>query len=397
MKSLLIKIGKANRLWKRSGFWGGIKTLFNYFIIYCKTFFVSSGDVLFISSGVGDSAHYRAYNPAEELRLHGFKTAVTISDNPNLPKLADKFKVFIFHRTACNKFVKKLIKNIKKQKKEIIFDSDDLVYDPKYLVRMDYFQKLSVAEKELYKKGIGAEIINDPYVKNCTTTVNYLAEKLRQKGKEVIIVPNKLSNQEVSLAEEILKKEKKKDGFLRLGYFSGTLSHNKDFATITQPLIKMLKRYPKVKLVLAGPLDINNQLNKYKSRIEILPFVSRNKYYKNIRQVDINLAPLEIGNPFCESKSAIKFIEAGILNIPTVAVRNQTFSETIKDGADGFLANNPEEWLEKINRLIENENLRHHMGRKAREKVLEKYTNQNSKNKKYYDYIRSKCNSKIAN
>ncbi|MDQ1284475.1 MAG: hypothetical protein QG620_823 [Patescibacteria group bacterium] len=378
---------------RKNGLKEGGKIVAGYLKIYLKAFFVGSGDVLFISSGVGDSAHYRAYNPAEELRLHGFKTATTIADNPNLSKLADKFKVFVFHRTVYNKNIEKLIEKAKAQKKEIIFDTDDLVYDPQYLVYMDYFQKMSRAEQEQYKNGIGAEIVNDSYVKVCTTTVAYLADKLREKGKKVIIVPNKISNHELELADKILGKEKTGDGYIRIGYYSGTLSHNKDFATIIPALIVILKKYKNARLLLAGPLDFDNKLDEFKDRIEILPRVSRDEYYENVYKCDINLAPLEIGNPFCEAKSEIKFSGAGVFEIPTVAVRNRTYFEAIDDGVDGFLAESAEEWVEKIGRLIEDENLRNSMGEKAREKTLKDYTNKNSHNREYYDYISEKVAS----
>ncbi|HAI74171.1 TPA: hypothetical protein DCL22_02185 [Candidatus Moranbacteria bacterium] len=71
-------------------------------------------------------------------------------------------------------------------------------------------------------------------------------------------------------------------------------------------------------------------------------------------------------------------------------MKNQTFSETIEDGIDGFLAGNTAEWVEKISRLVEDENLRKTMGEKAREKVLKKYTNKNSQNEEYYSYLKSK-------
>ncbi|HHE45837.1 MAG TPA: glycosyltransferase family 1 protein [Candidatus Moranbacteria bacterium] len=292
MKSLLTKFKKTGRLWRQSGFLEGTKIIFSYLKIYLESFFVGSGDILFISSGVGNSAHYRVYNVAEELRLHKFKTAITNADNPHLIKMASKFDIFIFHRVVYNNAIKNLIQKIKKQKKEIIFDTDDLVYDPNFLVYMDYFKKISAVEKELYKKGIGSEIINNPYVKIATTPVEFLAEKIRQKGKKVFIVPNRLSNKEIALAEKILKGEKKKDNFIRIGYFSGTLSHNKDFAMIVPALIKIIERYPQVKLCLAGPLEIDKSLNKFKKKIEGIPFVSRDKYFNNLSQVDINLAPL---------------------------------------------------------------------------------------------------------
>lgn len=394
MKSFLVKIEKIWRLWRKAGFISGLKTILSYFKIYFKSFFAGSGDVLFITDGVGDSAHYRAWSPAENLRLHGFKTAVTISDNPRLPSLADRFQVFVFQRTFFSENVKKLFERAKKQKKEIIFDTDDLVFDPEYMLQTDYFQKIGQAEKERYQKGIGAEIIGDPYVRTATTTVSYLAEKIREYGKKVIIVPNKITNNEAVLAEKIIQTTKPADGFIRVAYASGTLSHNKDFATVKTTLIDILKKYEKVKLLLMGPLDIPEDLKKYEERINLVPFLPRKEFYRKLYEADINLAPLEIGNPFCESKSEIKFTGAGILGIPTVAVKNQTYSEAIEDGVDGFLADNAGEWTEKISRLVEDENLRHEMGEKARQKVLERYTNQNDKNTRYVDYIKSKLRSK---
>ena len=384
------KLGKASLMVRKNGLFGGGRIISGYLATYAKAFRVKSGDILFISSGVGDSAHYRSYNVAEELRLHGFSCSVTIADNSKLPQYADKFKIFIFQRTVFNSHVKKLIEKIKEQKKEIIFDTDDLVYDPQYLRYMDYFEKLSPAEKKEYKNGIGSEIINDPYVKVCTTTVKYLAEKLREKGKQVFIVPNKISDHELEIANKIIEKPKDNDGYIRIGYYSGTLSHNKDFASISDAMIEILKKYEKVKLVLAGLLDSEDKLNEFKDRIEILPRVTRDKYYANFYRSDISLAPLEMNNPFCDAKSEIKFMEASIVNVPTVAVRNLTFSEAITDGEDGFLAENTAEWIEKISKLIEDENLRKSMGEKAREKILKDYTNKNSRNEEYYKYLKAK-------
>ena len=145
-----------------------------------------------------------------------------------------------------------------------------------------------------------------------------------------------------------------------------------------------------VELFLVGPLNIESELNKFKGRIVQLAYVPRDKHFENIAKVDINLAPLEIGNPFCESRSELKFFEAGILKIPTVASATQTFREAIDDGTDGFIAGISEEWIEKLEKLIEDKELRKRMGEKAREKALRKYTNKNSDKRKYYEYLRSK-------
>ena len=392
MNNLLIKLAKAKRMWQRTGFLGGVNILSSYLTTFTKAFFVGSGDVLFVTSGVGDSAVYRAYNTAEELRLHGFKAKTTITDNPRLEKLASKFEIFIFHRVVVDEKIKNFIEIIKKLEKEIIFETDDLVHDPKYLIHMDYFKNMSTSEQEVYKKGIGTEIIDDPYVKVCTTTVSFLANILAQKNKRVIIVPNKFSQKELEIANKVLKNKKPQGDFVRIVYCSGTLSHNKDFATIKDALLQIVRKYPLVKLKFVGPLDLPDEFAKLKEKVEVVPRVPRSAIYEQIHQADINLAPLEIDNPFCESKSEIKFTEAGAVEVPTVAVRNQTFSEAIDDGVDGFLAETIDEWVEKLSALIDNEKLRKEMGKSAREKTLRDYTNKNSSNDEYYDYISSKLN-----
>ena len=145
MKSWSVKLGKGISAMKREGILrGGKRSVVSFFKLFGR---VGSGDILFISSGVGDSAKYRSERQAEELRLHGFKCSVTVQDNPLLPRYADRFKIFIFQKTIYSNTVAKMIENIKAQKKEIIFETDDLVFDPKYLEFMDYFQKMNIFEK----------------------------------------------------------------------------------------------------------------------------------------------------------------------------------------------------------------------------------------------------------
>ncbi|MCX6766513.1 MAG: glycosyltransferase [Candidatus Moranbacteria bacterium] len=392
MKSWSVKLGKGISAMKREGILrGGKRSVVSFFKLFGR---VGSGDILFISSGVGDSAKYRSERQAEELRLHGFKCSVTVQDNPLLPRYADRFKIFIFQKTIYSNTIAKMIENIKAQKKEIIFETDDLVYDPEYVKRMDFFERLNTLERKQYETGVGSEILNDDYAKTCVTATSYLAEKLKTHGKQVFVSKNKLSNYDVEVAQKILEIRSPNGDRIstpvKIGYFSGTASHDKDFETVKDVLSGLLEKYPQVELHLFGPLEIDQRQANFDERVKKHPFVPWEKHLENIAGADINIAPLEIGNPFCESKSELKFIEAGIVGVPTVAAATQTFREAIEDGVDGFVAGDDEEWKEKLEKLILNGDLRRQMGEIAREKVLENYTNKNSANVEYYGYLKSK-------
>jgi len=388
MKTLLIKTGKAINTLKQEGLVRGGKRVVKSFLAQFGR--VRPGDILFVTTGVGDSAMYRAHNQAEELRLHGFKCSVTIQDNPLLPRYADKFRIFVFHRVLHTPRIAKLTEGIKKNKGEIIFETDDLVFDPKYFKYMFHLEKMNALERKQYEKGVGAEILKDPYVGVCTTTTTYLAKILEGYGKKVFVSTNKLSLKDLEIVDKIMHRVEPsvENNSLRIGYFAGTKGHDKNFATIEDVLVRILEKYSNAKLVLAVPLNISQKFDKFKDQIEKLPFASRREHFKNISGVDINTIPLEKDNSFCEAKSELKFFEAGILGVPSVAVANQTYREAIDDGVDGFLAENENEWFEKLEKLILNKSLRENMGKEAWEKSLREYTTKNSHNSEYYKYLR---------
>lgn len=393
MKLLLIKIGKVWSVIRRDGLIRGGRRVLSAITALFRP--VPPGDILLITGGVGDSARYRTAHVAEELRLQGFRVSITVQDNPFLVSYADRFSVFVFHRVLFTDRVRCLMERVKAGRKEMIFETDDLVFDPEYLKHMDYYRVMNPLERQLYEHGVGGEILADPYVEVATTTTHFLAEKLRERGKQAFVVPNKLSQEDLRWAEEIRSGQASSFKFqasrlVRIGYLSGTPSHNKDFATIVEPLRKILDKYSEARLVLAGPLDTGHALEAYRDRIETVPYQPRRDFFKLVATLDINVAPLEIGNPFCESKSELKFFEAGIVGVPTVAAATDTYERAITDGVDGFVAGNTDEWVTKLEQLITDPSLRERMGRAARETALTKYSNLHANSREYYDYLKSK-------
>lgn len=387
MKLLLIKVGKAWNILKRDGLVRGSKRV----VEAIKLLFapIATGDILLISGGVGDSARYRTKHVAEELHFNGFQAVNTSQDNPGLMRTLGKFKVVVLHRVLFTPKMGQYFEACKRLGTTVIFETDDLVYDPQYLHHMDYYIQMNALEKKLYEHGVGGEFLADPYITHCTTTTTFLKRKLEERGKKVFLVTNKMSEEDVAWAEEIRKTLKaKNDDTVRIAYLSGTPSHNKDFATITGALLRILREFPQVRLVLAGPLDTEDALNQFPDQIIRVPFAPRKEYFATVASADINVAPLELGNPFCESKSELKFFEAGLLGVPTVAVANETYSGAINNGVDGFLAATEDEWYEHLKRLIVDPMFRSSMAEAALQTALTKYTTKNGKSEEYYAFLR---------
>ncbi len=392
MNLYMIKIGKVWQAIRRDGPVRAMRRIIDAAVHTLRP--VGRGDVLFITGGVGDSALYRTRHVAEELRKKGFVCSVTVQDNPFLMRYVGRFSVFIFHRTLYTSAVASMIAAIKAAEKTIIFDTDDLVHDPKYLQYMDYYKKMNALERKLYDNGVGGEIVRDPSVEVVTVTTSFLADVMRAEGKHAIIVPNRASDADIANAAkgmQVRARVAADKHMVTVGYFSGAISHNKDFATITEPLLHILAAHPHVRLLLVGPLDVEHVLvRQFHDRITQLPYALRPQHFANVASCDINLAPLEYDNPFCEAKSELKFFEAGLVRVPTVAVDNRTYREAITDGVDGFLARDAKEWEAKLTRLVTDATLRRMMGDHAYATAMARYTTASATNEEYYTYLRSK-------
>lgn len=375
-------INTAWQVYHRVGFWGLIKRIKEY--IYWNLnnlmilLFSGKGDVLFVSGCPGGSRMYRCENQAEKLKRAGLKAMVVDQNSSALFFLIKKFRIFIFQRVIYNQQIARVVAEIKTQKKEIIFETDDLVFDPSFIPYMNYFNHMGAEEKSWYANGIGREILEDDYVKRCIVSTDYLAEKIKEKypKKEVLVSYNSLSEKQIKWAEKVLKRKSKikpKDGKVRIGYFSGSKSHDADFETVASVIRELLEENKNLILMVVGPLKLGEDFSGFSDQIERFDFVSIKKLPELILRCDINIAPLEIDNPFCQAKSGLKFFEAGILGIPTVATATDSFCRMIKNGQTGFCVKNLVEWKEVLKKLIDEKELRKKVGLAARCLVKEKW------------------------
>lgn len=357
----------------------GIKPLlekgFRYAVLSIAACIKCKGQVLYITGCPGGSYQYRVVNQSEELKERGIRSAIIPPSFPWLTFLVRRYDVFILQRVIWNEHIENFLDEAKKQGKTVLFETDDLVFDPAYLPMMDYYQHMGAQEKSWYENGIGRELLEDPFVGQVVVSTDPLADAVRKKypEKTVWVSYNKMGSDQVNAAEAAYQKKQatqEEQETLRLGYFSGSKSHNKDFETIAPVIVRILEENPAARLVVVGHLELDARFAGVMQQVEMINFVPLKKLPELIASVDINLAPLEGENPFCQAKSAVKYWEAGIVGVPTVAAATPDFVRCIRQEENGFVATTEADWYEALTKLIRDAALRKKIGQVAREDVL---------------------------
>ena len=166
-----------------------------------------------------------------------------------------------------------------------------------------------------------------------------------------------------------LAHEKSPNNIVTLAYMSGTATHQKDFAVCAEALYRILKTRPNVRLIIVGHLTLPEYFGEFGPRVEIIPFMRWQGLADVYRRVDINLAPLEYDNDFTEAKSELKYLEAALLSVPTVASDLGAYRASIDNWKTGVLCKDGQEWFLALKKLILNEDLRREIGRNAGARV----------------------------
>ncbi len=200
-----------------------------------------------------------------------------------------------------------------------------------------------------------------------TVTTPTLASKF-DENKTVII-----SNYYVDSVFDI-KEDIKTEGKLKLGYY-GTLTHSKDLFLIKNVILKLKEKYDFDFEVIGGFNASDNVDESWFKAVELPPdnmnFEKFMGWLSKTIDWDIALVPLE-DSPFNQCKSELKFIELAVLGLPGVYSDMCVYNNVVTDGIDGFLATN-DEWIEKIEMLILDNDLRKNMRNNALNKVLRDY------------------------
>lgn len=355
--------------------------------------FKEAKDILFINGcTLPHPMRYRVLHQIEQLDSYGLHCGVIDYDKLTLD-LVKYYRAFVFYRCPITPVIEEFIKKGKENNKVTFYDIDDLVFDLEYTKTIKFLDSMTKEEKELYNDGV---IRMGKMLKLCDygiTSTEEIKKEMEKHIKEVYVNRNVASDMMVYYSKKALKEERKENDKIILGYLSGSITHNDDFKLIMPSIISLMKKYDNVYLQIVGLLDIPEEMKEFNDRILTSPFMDWTKLPELIRNIDINLAPLE-NTIFNEAKSENKWMEASLVKVPTIASNIGAFSKQIENNKTGILCND-DEWEESLERLILSRQLRQELGENAYKEVMEKHITLKT-GKGFANFILSKLNKNIC-
>lgn len=360
-------------------------------------------DVIFINGcdySVPHPIRYRVDHQIEELEAAGF-TVGRVNAWDFKDDILRHARTFIIFRCPLTDEIDSFIRQARQLNKRVIYDIDDLVIDTSYTDSIPFVKSMSSQDKSCYDDGV---IRMGETLKLCDcaiTTTEGMADELRKFIPDVYINRNVASESMIDYSNiaiyrrDVLptlqgssvlpedkvpykraverKHEKNKTGEIRIGYFSGSITHNADFNLVLPALRKIMEDHSNVTLMVGGELDIPAELGKYSDRILSFPFCDWRRLPNFIASCDINIAPLE-DTLFNRAKSENKWIEASLVKVPTVASNVGAFKKMIQDGVTGILCNSTDDWYSALDRLVIDSDFRIMLGESAHSYCLEHCT-----------------------
>lgn len=143
---------------------------------------------------------------------------------------------------------------------------------------------------------------------------------------------------------------------------------------------EVFRVWPRVRLEIASTGfmidEIKRQVADRYPHVDIafIPWMAPDDVPSYLRCIDIGLLPLIPANRFNQSKSPTKLFEYMACGLPTISSRIGEAAHVVRDGIDGFLADDEAGFVEALLTLVRHEERRRAMGEAARKRVEERFS-----------------------
>ncbi|MFO1098524.1 MAG: methyltransferase domain-containing protein [Xanthobacteraceae bacterium] len=304
---------------------------------------------------------YRVYNMIQALNELSSDVSAAwfcLADGIALPRIVELCDVLVVSRLQFSSLIGRLINRAKQRGCRVIFDVDDLVFNPIYveMIISTLQQDCDDSQQWDFWYAYTGRIKSTLDICDRAIATNaFLAKQIEDcSGIQASVVPNFMNAEQLAISSRIYNAKResrfRRNNRLHIGYFSGSPSHDKDFAIVASALGALLDENPSIMVRLVGYAALSALPARHRHRIEVIPFTDFLNLQILIGETEINIVPLQ-NNIFTNCKSNLKFFEAGIVGTITVAAPTYAYGQIIQNGVNGFLSGE-HEWGIKLRAAI---------------------------------------------
>jgi glycosyltransferase involved in cell wall biosynthesis len=294
------------------------------------------------------------YEPGRSVAKAGGTLAAFVRRFGSLA-VARRYDAFVVHRAAClagPALIERLLAHLGRP---LLFDFDDAIFMLHTSAANRRFAWLKFPGKTAAICRVSTAVV----VGN-----NYLADYARQHNPRVTIVPTSVD------VKRYQPRPRAATGPVVVGWTGSSTSqtHLEAFAPVLRELLARR----------------NVVLRVFSDREPVLPGIacvwrrwspSVEDEVRELEEFDIGIMPVP-DDPWARGKCALKALQYMAMGIPTIVSAVGTNREVIEDGRNGFLVTTPEEWLSRLESLVDDAALRQRLGSAGRATVEQHYSAQ---------------------
>jgi glycosyltransferase involved in cell wall biosynthesis len=331
------------------------------------------GDYLFACGPGGDARRYRCDHQAEQLRLAGASAHVGYHAELDLERMVDRYRTFVLYRVPWDDKVEALLALARGRGASVVADVDDLVFDVEHAHEIAGLEALAPSEKDCYLASIERLGRTLRAVDGVVVSTEPLGNAARQLNDRVCVAANAVSVGMVAAAAKA-RRPGRANPDVTIAYLSGTPTHDRDFLEAADGVLWALEHLRYARLLVVGYLRLDDRFARFGPRVTKMSAVPWRRLPSVLAGVDVNLAPLEAGNQFTEAKSCLKYLEAALMGVPTIASPRADFQRVIDDGRNGVLAEGEAGWRNALRMLVESSASRTALGAAAHADAISNHT-----------------------
>ncbi|WP_371223631.1 glycosyltransferase [Roseovarius sp. 2305UL8-3] len=155
------------------------------------------------------------------------------------------------------------------------------------------------------------------------------------------------------------------DALFRVVFASGSQGHEADFEIIAEAMEAFVTAASDRRLMVLGHFRLDLLPSSLRARTEHHKFLPYEEYLEHLARADVAVMPLQ-DDLFNRCKSAVRVIDAASVGLVSVVSDVGDLANLVEDGTTGYVARQPDDWLNALENLAQDRAKTRTMGQAAR-------------------------------